>query len=111
MSNSKLSYVIDQDHVCFMGKHYVTVDSIGVCRACAFYKRDGHNTCILQGTENFLNFLHDEDFGCCKGERRDRRYVTWKLIEEPVSLGSQEESEQIDNRSEFEKDVANSILG
>lgn len=97
MSNS---YIYDENHVVYKGKHYKTVIKDEECTGCVFYYRGevSGSQCSMNG---FWKFLRDSKI-YCNSLRKDKEFVVW---EEVVM-----ENEN-DKRSEFEKDVARMILG
>lgn len=88
-------YVIDDNHVVFNGIRYKAIDSDGNCHECAF-----DNKCSSSG---FMAFIGKNNVYCTKDERSDKRYVSF--IKYSV------ESVFVDNRDEFQKEIADSILG
>lgn len=95
------TYKIDENNIVVKGNHYVAIDDIegtgcGGCRRCYL----GKSAC--GGLKRTLSFW-------CEGSnRKDGRHVIWVDVLKEKKAKSQI---VIDNRSEYDKLVCDTILG
>lgn len=98
------SYVIDENNVVYKGETYTAFDNGGKCEECAFYI--GNDVASCTDENGFMSFLQRNGFWCLYSSRKDSKTIQWKKVSTSYVA-----KEALDNRTEFDKMVCDSILG